>query len=538
MKQWTRAVLCSLAALAALMGAGCGGGGETETGILQVGNGAALQGLDPHIVTGVPESNVLTALYEGLVRLDPRTGEVLPGVAERWELSEDGRTYTFHLREDAAWSNGDPLTAEDFAFAWRRILTPEMAANYVSMLFVIEHAEAYHAGELDSFDEVGIRVIDPQTLEVTLEHPTPYFLDLHIHYTFFPVHRPSIEAAGGLYDRTSPWTRPGAMITNGPYVLTAWEPAERISVRRNPEYWDAASVTLDGIDYLPIANTQTEERSFRAGDLHMTQSVPLQRIDTYREENPEVLQLKPYFGNYFYRFNVTRPPLDDVRVRRALSLAVDRDLILAILQNGGERVATHFVPPEAPDYTGPELVRHDPEAARTLLAEAGYPNGEGFPQLDILYNTLEAHRTIAEAIQRMWKDTLGVEVGILNQDWKVYISSTQQLQYDISRAGWIGDFLDPMAFLKILRSGDGNNNTGWGSAAYDALLDKAEATVDPAPRARVLQQAETLLLEEAPLMPIYFYSRKFLKRPSVQNFAMSPTGYIAWHTLVLEKEGA
>lgn len=539
MRHTAPAICPALALLLTLFLGACGGGPTpadtaADAGILLLGNGAEPQGLDPHLVTGLAEHRILRTLFEGLTDLDPVTHEPVPAVAERWDLSADGLVYTFHLRTDATWSNGDPVTAHDFVYGWRRILSPRLAAEYSYMLWVIKNAAAYNRGEISDFSNVGVEALDDRTLRVTLEHPTPYFLTMQVHQSYLPVHRPAIEAAGAIDARGTDWASLGKLVGNGPFVLTAWAPNRVLSVRKRADYWDAASVALNGVDFLPIDDEQTEERSFRAGEMHVTQTVPSNKIPVYRKQHPDRIRIAPYFGAYFYRFNVTQPPLDDPRVRQALTMSVDRQAIVERVTRGDQQPATFLTPPGVAGYTPPEGLRYDPERARALLAEAGYPNGQGFPALEILYNTSDNHRRIAEAVQQMWRETLGIEVGLYNQDWKVYLSSMNNLDYDIVRGSWIGDYLDPMTFLDLFVTDGGNNRTGWASPGYDALIAQANQTADPAERAAVLREAEAVLLEEAPVLPIYVYTRLNLISPHVVNWRDSLIGEMFFKDLRLE----
>ncbi len=523
------AVVCFLAALV-----GCSSGRGTTANVLQVGNGAEVQELDPHLVSGVTEHRVLSALFEGLTDYDPATLEPVPAVAETWTVSDDGLVYTFQLRADARWSNGDPITAHDFAWAWQRILSPNLASEYAYLLYCLKNARAYHEGRLADFNEVGARVLDAHTLEATLEHPAPYFLTMHNHYAWFPVHRPTIEQYGAMDARGTQWTRPGRLVGNGPFVLTAWRPNEIISVRRNPEYWDAGSVRLEGIDYHPIDNHQTEERSFRAGTLHITSTIPLHRVEVYRRDRPEALNLHPYYGSYFYRLNVSRPPFDNPLVRRAFAMSLDRDELARHVLTGGEQPAASFVPPGDGRYEPVARVRFDVEQARQLLAQAGYPEGRGLPTVEILYNTSEAHRTIAEAIQRMWRENLNADVRLLNQDWKVYLSSMNNLDYDIARSAWIGDVADAVNFLECFQTDVGNNRTGWSSPEFDAFIAAAYQETDATRRTELLQAAEAILLDGGPIIPIYFYTWKYLKAPEVKGLVPNILGYMRWKDMYLE----
>ncbi len=517
---------------------GCGPGETrvdrgTRDGILHMGNDTEPQDLDPHIVTGFPEHKILSALFEGLVSLDPETLEPVPGVAETWEESEDGLEYTFHLRDDAHWCNGDPVTAHDFAYAWERILSPRLGSEYAYMLHVIENTKPFNEGEIADFSEVGVEVVDDHTLEVTLENPTPYFLSMHIHYTFFPVHQATIEAHGAMDERGTEWTRAGNMVSNGPFRLAEWRPNAVIRVARNEHYWDNDTVSLNGIAFYPIDSLQTEERSFRSGELHWTGDVPINRIDWHRRNNPEALEIHPFFGTYYFRFNVTEPPLDDPKVRRAFAMAIDREAIVENITRADEEPAPNLTPPAA-GYEARTGIPYDVEKARELLAEAGYPNGEGLPAVELLYNTSENHRMIAEALQNMWRENINARVSLVNQDWAVYLSSMHNLDYQIARSGWIGDVLDPINFLECFVSGGGNNRTGYSSEEYDALIQAARREPDEERRLEILQDAEAVLMEDAPIAPLYFYTRKNLRHPDLRGFTPNVLGYVSYKHLYLE----
>lgn len=521
--------------LIALACTGCGGGDDAATAnVLKVNLGTEVQDLDPHLVTGVPEHRACTAFFEGLTDLDSATLQPVPAVAESWTVSDDKTVYTFQLRDNARWSNGDPVTAQDFVYSWKRILSPALAAEYAYMLYCMKNAKAFNEGTITDFAEVGVKATKDHELVVTLENPTPYFLTLHTHQSWLPVHQATIEEFGSMTDRGTPWTRAGNHVSNGAYALAEWRPNEIIRAVPNEHYWNADAVQLDGIDFYPIDNLQTEERSFRAGDLHITEDIPLDKIPVYQKENPEVLRLDPYLGVYYYRVNTTVPGFQDVRVRRALSLALDRERLTQDVMKAGEVPAFHYVPPGCGDYTSPTPLSYDPEEAKRLLAEAGYPNGEGLPPFELLYNTSENHKRIAETVQRMWKQSLGVDVQLLNQDWKVYLASQDSLDYDIARAAWIGDFVDPINFLECFLSYSGNNRTGYDSPEYDALIEAAYAEGDQEKRIALLREAEERILADQPIIPVYFYTRKFLMAPEVKGYKPNVLGYMRWEDLRLE----
>ena len=486
--------------------------------ILHLGNGTEPQDLDPHIVTGVTEHTIISALLEGLTSENPETLEPVPGMAEFWSISADGLTYTFHIRDTANWSNGDPVTAQDFVWSWHRMLSPALAAEYAYQLYPVKNAKAFNQGELADFGEVGIRALDDLTLEVELENPTPYFLSLLSHYSTFPVHPPTILKYGAMDERGTKWTRPGNFVGNGPFNLKTWRLNYIIEVEKSPTYWDASTVKLSVIRFYPIDSVLSEERMFRTGALHATNSVPSSKIKVYKQDQPERISISPYLGTYFYRFNVNRPPLDDARVRRALSMSIDRQAIVDSVTKGGQLPAYSFTPPNTQGYTAPQsIISDDIPAAQKLLAAAGFPDGKGFPELVLLYNTSDGHRQIAEAIQQMWKTALGIEITLENTDWKVYLSRTNALDYDISRAGWIGDYPDPNTFLDMMLTGGGNNRTGWSNKEYDAFIETAASSYDKATRYQAFADAETILDIEAPLMPIYTYTRIGLRDPSVKT---------------------
>jgi oligopeptide transport system substrate-binding protein len=485
--------------------------------ILHRGIGHDLADLDPHLATQAGDYDVLSALFEGLVSEDPVDLHPVPGVAERWEISADHLTYTFTLRPDAKWSNGEPVTAQDFLNSWRRILTPELAADNANLLYIIQGAEAFHQAHAP-FSQVGVAAPEARTLRVTLEHPAPYFLSMLNHPAWFPVPLAVIQQAGSPTRRGNPWAQPGRFVGNGPFTLTAWRTGQEIVVDKSASYWDAAHVRLNGIHFHTIDSLDTEERAFRSGQLHLTAALPPGKIAAYRRNAPQVLRIDPLLGTYFYRLNVTRPFLNDPRIRRALALAVDRDAIVARILQGGQLPAHAFTPPGTAGYTPAAGIPTDFAAARRLLAEAGYPGGTGLPPFELLFNSSETHRAIAEAIQEMWRRELGVEVRLLNQELTSTLEARRAGNFQILRSVWNGDYVDPSSFLDIWRTDSGNNYTGWSSTAYDGLLFEAARTTDSRERNALFQKAEALLLDAAPLIPLYHYTHVFLCQPAVKGW--------------------
>jgi oligopeptide transport system substrate-binding protein len=514
--------------LLALVAAGCARR-ETpaETAIaertLLVTNPAEPSTLDPHLVTAGTEFDLVAALFEGLCVLDERTSRPAPAAAARWEVSADGLTYTFHLRPDARWSDGAPVTARDFVESWRRALAPGLGAENAYLLYPLRHAEAINAGRADAA-QLGAEAVDDRTLRLTLERPTPHLPALTALPVWFPVRLAALAPHGPPDRRTTDWTRPGRLVGNGPFTLEEWTPDARLVVARNPHYWDAAAVRLERIRFLTNPSAETGERAFRAGQVHVTGSLPPSRLETWRAERPDALREDPFLQSIFLRFNTTRAPFADPRVRRALALAIDRDAIAARVLRGGRRPARSLTPPDTGGYTARAAVPTDFAAARRLLAEAGFPGGKGFPALELQVRNDQDQPRVAEVLQARWREELGITVTLAQVEQKTWIRNQQTLDYALSTGGWIGDFVDPVTFLGLFVSGGGNNWTGWGDAAYDDLLARAAATADPAARLALFQQAEARLLEQAPVAPLFFGARNFLVHPAVRGWESSLLG--------------
>ncbi|OHE81174.1 MAG: peptide ABC transporter substrate-binding protein [Verrucomicrobia bacterium RIFCSPLOWO2_12_FULL_64_8] len=487
--------------------------------IFRVGNGTEPQDLDPQSVTGVSEHKIIMGLFEGLVTEDPRDLHPVPGQAESWDISPDGRVYTFHLRPGLRWSNGDPITADDYLQSWKRMLTPAFAAEYAYMIFnYVAGAKEYYAGTLEDFSRVGFKAPDERTVQVTLKSPTPFLLKIiGSHYAWDPVPVQVIAKYGPIDQRRSPWTRAGRLVGNGPFLLKEWRPNQKIVLARNPFYWDAGAVKLDEIHFFDTSDIPAEERSFRTGQLDKTNELPNAKIGVYRKAYPEALHIEPYLGVYFYRCNVTRPPLTDKRVRRALALAIDRESLTKNVVRGDQEPAYAVSYPGTDGYSPRARLGGGVEEARRLLAEAGYPDGRGCPPIEFLYNSSENHRAIAEAIQQMWRRNLGVDITLRNEDWKVYLDSQHTLNFTLQRAGWIADYIDPHVFLEIWETGNGNNDTGWSNAEYDRLLHAALTAPSEAERYKIYQRMDAILVDECPVIPIYYYKRVYAMSPKVKG---------------------
>ena len=486
--------------------------------VIHIGNLTEPADLDPQVVNSQQDANILMALFEGLAQYDVKTSQPVPAMAERWEVSADNLTWTFHLRKNAKWSNGDPVTAHDFVFAHRRILTPTLGAEYASLLYALKNGHALNSGKLTDFTQLGVRAADDYTLVYTLEHPVPYLPTMVCHAAWYPVHRPTLEKHNGLTQRGSAWTRPGNHVGNGYFTLAEWLPHQRIRLKKNPQYWDAANVKLNGAVFYPIESEDAEERTFRAGQLHVTSTMPISKIAVYQKENSPFYHPHMYLGTFFLRFNVEKPPLNDARVRRALSLAIDRERFVKDVIRGNQRPAGHLTPPDTAGFNARTAVKLDLETARRLLAEAGFPEGKGFPKLEFLYNSTEANRIIAEALQQMWSKGLGIDITMQNQEARVQSDTMRAGNYQIARYAWIGDYLDPSTFLELMTGDSGNNLTRWRNADYDRIFAEANQTADNAKRYELYQQLEEIIAREQPIAPIYFYARNNLRRPEVKGW--------------------
>ncbi|HEX5136045.1 MAG TPA: peptide ABC transporter substrate-binding protein [Planctomycetota bacterium] len=516
-------------------------------------NGAEPKTLDPHTMTGQPDGRIALALFEGLTYLDPKTLLPVPGVAERWDVEDDGLLWTFHLRHNARWSNGDTVTAKDFYWSWKRLLAPETASEYSYMLWDVVNAEKFTKGEVKDFSQVGIELLDDWTIRIRLKAYVPYFLDLISFYTLCPVH----PATVGKWDKIAPgrWTLPGNIVTNGPFLLESWVVNDRIRLRKNPKYWDADSIKLETIDAFSMDDATAQLNVYLRGEAQWNPGYWPASL------NREILKLPDFtrteaFIVYYYRINNTLPQFKDRRVRQALSLAIDRTEIVKNVLGLGETEAFNYVPPGVAGYVPPEGLGYHPDRARQLLAEAGYPGGKGFPKTNILYNTFEVHRQVATVVARQLSKNLGIEVQPFNEEWQAYQQHTRTLEYDLARAGWIADYRDPITFLDMWITDGGNNQTGYSNPLYDrlyriakdtlafvaapdeeiygklveggtlkALVEATRALPAGSPerlaslskvRMLVLKEMDRLVSEiDVPILPVYFYVTKTLLKPEI-----------------------
>lgn len=594
--------------------------GRLEPADFAFANETEVQSLDPAVVSGQPEGRIIWSIYEALVQLDPEDRSAKPGVAESWEVSEDGRTYTWAIRKDAKWSNGEPLTAEDFEYTFRRFLDPTTGAKYAQAMWYVTGARKYsqgasglkvgdaveielhqrpegaltHArgqmlrGELLSIDrdtgyedaeveakdytrrhsflvavdgeerrfhvtvepspseewqdckailldfsEVGIRAPNPYTLITELESPTPFWPELIGFYAMSPVNKTCIETHG-----SPDWTYPENIVTNGPYEVQFRRIRDRIRLVKSPTYWNRDKVSFNVIDAMVIEQTVTQFNMYETGQIDWVPKVSplisreLMAADPPRPDYNPGVQL----ATYFYAFNVTRPPYNDVRVRRALAMALDRDEIIATA-GAGEMPARTMVPPGIPGYTPQPCPPEDIEEAQRLMAEAGYPGGEGFARVQILYNSgFEQHETIAELVRKQWEKNLGITVSTRKEEWGTFLNSTSRLNFEVARRAWIGDYTDANTFLDLFEGDNGNNQTGFDNPEYNDLIKAAGRETDAAKRQEILMEAERLLMSEVPVVPIYTYVSRSLVRPSIQGFWNNLQDSHPLHTLYRDDE--
>jgi oligopeptide transport system substrate-binding protein len=486
-----------------------------EEQVLHKENGAEPQTLDPHRAQGVPEGNILRDLFESLVMEAP-DGELTPGAARAWTLSDDGRVYTFYLQSEGRWSNGERVTAADWVFSFRRAVDPATLSVYSGILFAIKNAAAINRGELP-VDALGVKAIDDLTLEITLEGATPYFLGLLTHSMAYPVHSESVAQHGEKF------ARPGNLVSNGAYVLKDWVVQSHIELARNEHFRANAGTTINNVFYYPIENADAAFARYRADELDFTTTIPIRQLQFIKNSMPDEYVQSPYLGVYYYGLNLTRPPFKgQPGLRKALAMAIDREIITEKLSGAGELPAYGWVPP-VNDYEQqqPAWAEWTPEErhaeARRLYAAAGY--GPDNPLIvELLYNTSQDHKRLAIAISSMWKQVLGVQTRLLNQEWKVYLQTRTLKNTEVFRSGWIGDYNDANTFAELLYSQNAQNDSGWVNARYDALLDEAAREIDLEKRARLLEWAERVLLDETPIIPIYFYNAKHLIKPWVGGF--------------------
>ncbi len=498
--------------------------GEPDTSVLHRGMPADPESVDPQKSRSTQAGDILRDIGEGLLGYSP-TGELVPAAAESWDISEDLLTYTFVIRDGARWSNGDPLTAHDFVFSLRRLVDPATAAFYANSIAVVANAEAILAGELPP-DELGVEALDDRALAIRLERPTPYLLSLLTLPVTFPVH------AGSIVTHGDEFTRPGNLLSNGAYKLDAWTPGSLLALSRNEHYWNNAETAIDEVRHHVLTQGVTELNRYRAGELHITSTVPPDNFAQVREEYGDELRVAPYIGVYYYGFNLTKPPFkDNPGLREALSMAIDRDVLVEKIVGRGEAPAYSWVPPGVDNYEPRRLAFADMSQdernarARRLLAQAGY--GPDNPlQIELRYNTSDEHRRIALAVQAMWKDVLGVEATLINEEHQVLLANMREAEVtQVFRSSWIGDYNDAHTFLSIFESDNAGNMPRYANEEFDAVMDQAARQVNPKWRRVHLEEAERVFLADHAVIPLYFFVSKHLVSPGVQGWGDNVLDY-------------
>jgi oligopeptide transport system substrate-binding protein len=485
--------------------------------VFRRGNGDEVESLDPQKATSIPATNVLIDLYEGLVTQAP-DGRLIPGQADRWEVSADGRQYTFHLRPNLKWSNGEPLVAADFVAGMRRTVDVKVGSVYADFLASINNAPLILAQKLP-VDQLGVRAPDDHTVVIVLERPVPYFLQLLTHPTAFPIYRPALQHYGEQF------TQPGRLVSNGPFFLKSWVVQANITLEKSKQYWNEKEVVLQKVIFYPIQQRSVELQRYRANDIDYTNAIPAGQFAWLQRKFPEELKVGPVLTNYYFDFNVTRPPFaGNVNLRKALALAIDKQIITQNILGGGQIPLDSFVPLGVANYTAvhaPESKLSYPERvalARDYYQKAGY-SPQKPAQVKITYNTDEAHKNIAVAVSAMWKKNLGVETELLNQEWKVFLRTKyERKETEVFRSGWVADYNDPSTFLDLYAANNPQNASGYHNPKYDALLEKAKSELDLTVRANILAEAELLLLSEQPMIPIYTSVSNHLIKKSVGGF--------------------
>ena len=522
-----------------------GDGSSTPTEqVLRINLSAEPPTFDPALAQDSQTNTVLKTMYEGLVRMDSEGNEIA-GVAESWEISEDGLIYEFKLREDAKWSNGDAVTANDFVFAWKRVLDPATspAPPYSYQLYYISGAEEYNTGEIADFSKVGVKAVDEHTLKVTLKNPTPYFLGLTSFYTYYPVHQ-SIEG-------NDKWaTNKDSMITNGAFTLTQWTTGQKIEVTKNEQYWDKDNIKLSKIDMSLTPSGATELSSYRGGELDYAGApngeIPTDQIPGVSKEMPEEFHSTGIASTYYYMFNTTAEPFQNAKIRKAFAMALTRQSIVDNVTLGGQIPAYGFVPPgikgESAQFReevkDAEYFQENADEAKKLLEEGMKEEGyTTLPKITLIYNSSEAHQKLAVAAANMWKTVLGVEVATQNQEWGVFLETRNNLNYQIARAGWSADYNDPMTFMDIWTTGNGNNDSGYANPEYDALIEKAAEEKDLAKRNEYFAQAEKILIQDDMVIaPVYYYTNVSLTKPHLKGVSLDFSGAIDFSRAYLENK--
>ncbi|WP_241665098.1 peptide ABC transporter substrate-binding protein [Peribacillus simplex] len=490
-----------------------GSGDSSGSKVLNVNNSSEPGSLHPANAQGTHESWILEHTFEGLTK-KTEEGKIVPGSAESWETSEDGLTWTFKLKDGLKWSNGDPLTANDFEYAWKYALKPETAADYAYQLYYLKGGEAYNSKK-GKEEDVGVKATDEHTLVVTLEQPTPYFLDLTSFYTFYPINKK-------VQEENPKWALDAKThVSNGPFKLTEWKHKESLKIEKNENYYDKDKIKLDTVNFALIEDENTAWQMYQSGELDIAYPLPVDVQGQLVNSGDKEFKNGAELAVYYYNFNTEVKPFNNAKVRKALSMAIERKEITENVAQGGQKPAYGVIPPGIPDATGDfqentgNLFKEDVAEAKKLLKEGLAEEGmKELPEFSILYNTLDTHKKIAEAVQGMWRDNLGVEVTLENAEFQVKLDREKAGDFEISRAGWVGDYVDPMTFM-LWETDGAYNDANWSNKEYDGLLKEAKSTMDPKERMAALHKAEEVLIEEMPILPVYFYTKPYMVKSNV-----------------------
>ncbi|WP_251025310.1 MULTISPECIES: peptide ABC transporter substrate-binding protein [unclassified Bacillus (in: firmicutes)] len=490
-----------------------GSGDSSGSKVLNVNNSSEPGSLHPANAQGTHESWILEHTFEGLTK-KTEEGKIVPGSAESWEISEDGLTWTFKLKDGLKWSNGDPLTANDFEYAWKYALKPETAADYAYQLYYLKGGEAYNSKK-GKEEDVGVKATDEHTLVVTLEQPTPYFLDLTSFYTFYPIDKK-------VQEENPKWALDAKThVSNGPFKLTEWKHKESLKIEKNENYYDKDKIKLDAVNFALIEDENTAWQMYQSGELDLAYPLPVDIQGQMVNSDDKEFKMGKELAVYYYNFNTEVKPFNNAKVRKALSMAIERQKITENVAQGGQKPAFGVVPPGIPDASGDfqentgNLFKEDVAEAKKLLKEGLAEEGmKELPEFSILYNTLDSHKKIAEAVQGMWRDNLGVEVTLENAEFQVKLDREKAGDFEISRAGWVGDYVDPMTFM-LWETDGAYNDAGWSNKEYDNLLKEAKSTMDPKERMDALHKAEKVMIDEMPILPVYFYTKPYMVKSNV-----------------------
>jgi oligopeptide transport system substrate-binding protein len=519
----------------------CGDGTQTKaasssTGtaneiVLNRGNGPEPKSLDPGLTDGIWEAQILGDMLLGLTTEDAES-KPIPGAAESWETSEDGLTWTFHLR-DHTWSDGVPVTADDFVFAWRRVLDPKTAAPYAYYLYPIKNARDVSSGKQPA-TALGVEAKDARTLVVTLDHPLPFMTEYLTHQSMFPVPRHVVEAKG------AEWARPGNFVSNGAYVLEGWTPNDRVTLRKNPRFYDAANVQIEIVNYFATPDGDAALRRLRAGELDTQDPIPPSQVDFLRANMADALKIAPTLTTSYLSINLTHKPLDDVRIREALNLAVEREILVDRIIKLGDLPAYNLIPPGTANYPGGvampfKAMPYEQRVARAqeLMRAAGY-TPERPLRIRWMTTTNAVTRQTIAPLQEMWRK-IYVDVEIVQTDTQINYQKLEDGDFDIGTAGWIADYNDASNFLDVLRTGGGNNYGRYGNPKFDALLDQAAIERDLAKRGQLLAQAEQMMLDEYPLVLVRFQTQPTIVQPYVKGWIPSSKQINRTRWLTVEK---